>query len=108
MDKEINYGKRSVTEVKGNKLVETSHSIVAGDFVYPAKVRTEESIEIRDRADQDAEYIKFADEEERIQRSGRLLEAEFQIKRTPAADKRGTRYVVKKFTILDTGSEYGI
>ena len=104
----IEYGKQSVTEVKGNKLVEISHSIVAGSFVAPKKVHTEESIEIRDRADQDEEYIKFADEEERLYKAGKLLDAEFQIRRTGASNNRGTRYVIKKFTILDRGSEYKI
>ena len=104
----IEYGKRSITEVQGNKLVEVSQSIVGGSFVAPKKVHTEESIEIRDRADQDEEYIRFADEEQRLYEAGKLVEAEFQIRRTGASANRGTRYVIKKFTILDKGSEYKI
>ena len=104
----IEYGKRSITEVQGNKLVEVSQSIVGGSFVAPKKVHTEESIEIRDRADQDEEYIRFADEEQRLYEAGKLVEAEFQIRRTGASTNRGTRYAIKKFTILDKGSEYKI
>lgn len=102
----IEYGKKSVTEVQGNKLIEVSQPIVAGAFVAPKKVHTEESIEIRDRADQDEQYISFADEEQKLYDAGKLVDAEFQIRRTGAATSRGTRYVVKKFTILDRGSEY--
>lgn len=104
----IEYGKKSVTEIQGNKLVEVSQSIVAGSFVAPKKVHTEESVEIRDRADQDEQYILFADEEQRLYEAGKLVEAEFQIRRTGASANRGTRYAIKKFTILDKGSEYKI
>lgn len=104
----IEYGKKSVTEIQGNKLVEVSQSIVAGSFVAPKKVHTEESVEIRDRADQDEQYILFADEEERLYKAGKLVDAEFQIRRTGASANRGTRYAIKKFTILDKGSEYKI
>ena len=41
-------------------------------------------------------------------RTRKLLDAEFQIRRTPASLKRGTRYAVKKFTIIDNGNEYGV
>ena len=102
----MRYGKKAITEVRGNKLIEASQSIVAGESVLPRRIHTEESIEIHDRADQDEEYIRFADEEERLSQAGRLLEAEFQIRRTSAATKRGARYAVKKFTTLDNGSEY--
>lgn len=102
----IEYGKKSVTEIQGNKLVEISQSIVAGSFVAPKKVHTEESIEVHNRAAQDEEYIKFADEEERLYKAGKLVDAEFQIRRTRASNNRGTRYVVKKFTILDNSSEH--
>ena len=104
----IEYGKKSVTEIQGNKLVEVSQSIVAGSFVAPKKVHAEESVEIRDRADQDEQYILFADEEERLYKAGKLVDAEFQIRRTGASANRGTRYAIKKFTILDKGSEYKI
>lgn len=104
MKNKIEYGKRSVTEVKGDTLVETSETIVAGSFVSPRKVHTEESVEINSRADQDVEYIKFADEEERLQKLGILIDAEFQVRRTPASVKRGTRYAIKKFTFFDSGS----
>lgn len=103
MDSKIQYGKTSVTKVIGNKTVETTKNIVAGEFVPPNKIHTEESVEVSDRADQDAEYIRFADEEERLQKAGKLVEAEFQIRRTPAATKRGKLYAIKKFTILDSG-----
>ena len=105
MEQEIQYGKYSVTKVGGNKTTEVSHSIVAGSFISPSKIHTEESIEIKDRSDQDEEYIRFADEEERLQKAGKLLEAEFQIKRTPASTKRGTRYAVKKFTFIDSSND---
>lgn len=98
----MEYGKKSITEVKNNRLVETSETIIAGAFMPPRKIHTEESVEVKDRADQDAEYIKFADEEDRLQKLGTLLEAEFQIRRTPASNRRGTRYAVKKFTVLDS------
>ena len=104
MDKEIEYGKKIVTEVQGNHLTETSQSIVAGNYVLPRKVHTEESVEIHDRADQDEQYIQFADEERRLSKTGKLVEAEFQIRRTPASNARKTRYAVKKFTILDSGA----
>lgn len=105
MDKDFEYGKRSVTEIKGNRLVETSQSIVAGSYVLPRKIHTEESVEIRSRADQDEEYIRFADEEEKLQKAGKLVDAEFQVRRTPASAKRGTRYAIKKFTVLDSGAQ---
>lgn len=102
----MKYGKKSITEIKGNKLIESSQSIVAGESVLPRRIHTEESIEIYNRADQDEEYIRFADEEERLSKAGKLLEAEFQIRRTSAAARRGARYAVKKFTTLDNGLEY--
>ncbi len=108
MGDNIEYGKKTITEVKGDVLTETSQSIVAGDFILPRKIHTEESIEIKDRSDQDEEYIRFADEEERLQKTGRLIEAEFQIRRTPASKSRGVRYAIKKFTVLDSGSGYGL
>lgn len=104
----MQYGKKSVTEIHGNQLVETSESIVAGSAILPRKIHTEESVEVFSRADQDEEYIRFADEEERLQSQGKLLDAEFQIRRTPASAKRGARYAVKKLTIIDNGNEYGI
>lgn len=103
MENKIKYGKRSVTEVRGDTLIETTDTIVAGSFVSPRKIHTEESVEISGRVDQDEEYIKFADEEERLQNAGILVEAEFQIRRTPASIKRGTRYAIKKFTFFDSG-----
>lgn len=99
----IEYGKRSTTEVKGDTLIETIDTIVAGSFVSPRKIHTEESVEINSRADQDEEYIKFADEEERLHKAGILIEAEFQVRRTPASVRRGTRYAIKKFTFFDSG-----
>lgn len=105
MEESLEFGKKSITEVNGNNLTETTQSIVAGSFVWPKKIHTEESIKIHNRADQDEEYIRFADEEERLQESGRLIEAEFQIRRTPAATKTGARYAIKKFTVLDNGTE---
>ena len=102
------FGKKSITEVKGDKVTETTQSVVAGNFIWPRKVRTEESIEVHTRAEQDAEYIRFADEEESLKKSGRLVEAEFQIRRTPAATKNGARYAIKKFTVLDEGGEKGV
>lgn len=102
-ENQIKYGKRSVAEVKGNTVVETTENIVAGSFVSPRKIHTEENIEVSSRADQDEEYIRFADEEERLYNSGVLIEAEFQIRRTPSTAKRGTRYAIKKFTIFDSG-----
>lgn len=104
----MQYGKKSVTEVRGNQVIEVSESIVAGASILPRKIHTEESIEVFSRADQDEEYIRFADEEERLQSQGKLLDAEFQIRRTPASLKRGTRYAVKKFTIIDNGNEYEV
>ena len=104
MKNKIEYGKMSTTEVRGGTLTETIDTIVAGNFVFPRKIHTEESVEINSRADQDEEYIKFADEEERLQKAGILVEAEFQIRRTPASVKRGTRYAIKKFTFFDSGS----
>lgn len=104
----MQYGKKSVTEVRGNQVIEVSESIVAGASILPRKIHTEESVEVFSRADQDEEYIRFADEEERLQSQGKLLDAEFQIRRTPASLKRGTRYAVKKFTIIDNGNEYGV
>lgn len=103
MSKSIEYGKEAVTVIKGNRLTETSQSIVAGNYVFPRKIHTEESIEIHDRADQDEEYIRFADEEQKLFKAGKLVEAEFQIRRTPASNARNTRYAVKKFTVLDSG-----
>ena len=103
MDKSIEYGKKTITEVQGNRLTETSQSIVAGSYILPRKVHTEESVEIHDRADQDEEYIRFADEEQRLFNTGKLVEAEFQIRRTPASNARNTRYAIKKFTVLDSG-----
>jgi hypothetical protein len=103
MGENIQYGKISTTKVVGDKTIETTKNIVAGEFVPPNKIHTEESIEIFDRADQDAEYIKFADEEERLQKAGKLVEAEFQVRRTPSSVRRGARYAIKKFTILDSG-----
>lgn len=104
----MKYGKKSITEIKDNWLIESSESIVAGASMLPRKIHTEESIEISCRADQDSEYIRFADEEERLYKSGKLLDAEFQIRRTPASIKRGVRYAIKKFTILDNGDGYGL
>lgn len=104
MEDKIKYGKRSVTEVKGDTLIETIDTIIAGAFISPKKIHTEESVEISSRADQDEEYIKFADEEERLQKAGILVEAEFQVRRTPASVKRGTRYAIKKFTFFDSGA----
>ena len=104
-EKSQEFGKTSITEVDGDNLVETTQSIVAGNPVWPRKIHTEKSVKIRSRADQDEEYIRFADEEERLQESGKLLEAEFQVRRTPAAAKSGARYAIKKFTIIDKGSE---
>lgn len=103
MNNEIAYGKKSVTEVKGEKLVETTASIVAGEFVSPRKIHTEENIKVYSRADQDKEFIAFADEEERLFKAGVLIEAEFQIRRTPASSKDGARYAIKKFTFFDSG-----
>lgn len=103
MGDNIQYGKISTTKVVGDKTVETTKNIVAGEFVPPNKIHTEESIEIFNRADQDSEYIKFADEEERLQKAGKLVEAEFQVRRTPSSIRRGSRYAIKKFTILDSG-----
>ena len=97
----MEYGKKTVTEISGSKLIETSHSVAAGEVVLPRRIRTEESVEVHSRADQDKEYIRFADEEERLSKTGKLVEAEFQIRRTPSATARKTRYVVKKFTVLD-------
>lgn len=106
--KEQPYGKKIVTEIKDNRLIETSRTIVAGEYILPRKVRTEESVKISGRRDQDEQYIRFADEEERLQKAGKLLEAEFQIKRTPAATKNGFRYAIKKFTVLDSSPEDGV
>lgn len=103
-ENQIKYGKRSVAEVKDNKVVEISENIVAGEFVSPRKIHTEENIEVNSRADQDEEYIRFADEEERLFKAGILIEAEFQVRRTPSSKKRGTRYAIKKFTFFDGGS----
>lgn len=108
MGKHLQFGKKSITELKDNKLVETAQSFVAGNAIFPRKIHTEESVEVRSRAEQDAEYIKFADEEDRLQKTGRLIEAEFQIHRTPAATKRGARYAVKKLTILDSSMDNGV
>lgn len=108
MEEKQQYGKRVVTEVKNNQLTETSQSIIAGEYILPRKIHTEESVKVYSRADQDAEYIRFADEEERLQKTGKLLEAEFQIKRTPASIKSGARYAIKKFTVLDSGSKNGV
>lgn len=103
MDNQIKYGKQSITEVNGVKLVETTENIVAGKFVSPRKIHTEENVMVFNRADQDAEYIKFADEEERLHNAGILIESEFQIRRTPASSKQGARYAIKKFTFFDSG-----
>lgn len=104
----MEYGKKTITEVKGNWLIESSESVVAGAPILPRKIHTEESIEVSCRAELDEEYIHFADEEEKLTKLGKLLDAEFQIRRTPASTKRGTCYAIKKFTILDNGDEYGI
>lgn len=103
MENKIEYGKKSITEVKDDKLIETTDNIVAGEFVSPRKIHTEENIKIFNRADQDKEYISFADEEQRLFESGVLIEAEFQIRRTPASSKNGARYAIKKFTFFDSG-----
>lgn len=108
MGQQIEYGKQTITRVSGDKLIEIDRNIVEGSFVAPQKVKTEESIEVRDRKEQDAQYIKFADEEERLQKAGKLLDAEFQVRRTPAATRRGVRYAISKFTILDNNSEYAL
>lgn len=97
------FGKKTITEVSGNRVTETTQNVVAGNIVWPRKTHTEESVKITSRAEQDEEYILFADEEERLQKTGRLLEAEFQIRRTPASNKDGARYAIKKFTVLDDG-----
>ena len=104
----IQYGKKAITKIKGNKTTEISQTIIAGSFVPHKRVHTEENIEVHNRAEQDAEYIRFADEEDRLQRAGRLVDAEFQIRRTPSATERGARYAIKKFTILDNSGEYGV
>lgn len=103
MENKIEYGKKSVTEVKDDKLIETTDNIVAGGFVSPRKIHTEENIKVFNRADQDKEYILFADEEQRLFEAGVLIEAEFQIRRTPASSKDGARYAIKKFTFFDSG-----
>ena len=103
MENKIEYGKKSVTEVKEDKLIETTDNIVAGEFVSPRKIHTEENIKVFNRADQDKEYILFADEEQRLFEAGVLIEAEFQIRRTPASSKDGARYAIKKFTFFDSG-----
>lgn len=103
MENKIEYGKKSITEVKDDKLIETTDNIVAGEFVSPRKIHTEENIKIFNRADQDKEYILFADEEQRLFEAGVLIEAEFQIRRTPASSKDGARYAIKKFTFFDSG-----
>lgn len=104
----MEFGKKIVTEVKDGKLVETIQTIAGGKFVMPRKVRTEENIEVYSRKEQDEEYIKFADEEEKLFKTGKLLEAELQVRHTPASIKRGTKYVVKKFTVLDNSGENGV
>lgn len=101
MKKKIEYGKEAVTRVEGNRIIESSQSIAAGKFISPKKIYTEESIEVKSRGEQDAEYVRFADEEERYYKSGGLVSSEFQIRRTLTAAKRGSHYVVKKFTRLD-------
>ena len=101
----MNYGKRITTEIKGEKLIETTENIAEGSTMNARKVRTEERIEVRGFDDVMSEFEKFAREEEELRENKNLLSAEFEIQRTPATEKRGTRYVIKKFTILD-GSFY--
>lgn len=99
----LQYGKKSTTEVKDNKLFRRTKTIVAGEVVLPMRLETEENIEVSSRKEQDEVYIDFADEEERLRESGRLIDSGISIKRTPNATKKGTWYVVKKFTVLDNG-----
>lgn len=99
----IQYGKESTTKVKGNKLFRRTKTIVAGEIVLPIRLETEESVEVGSRKEQDEIYIAFADEEERLREGGRLIDSGISIKRTPSAAKKGTWYVVKKFTVLDNG-----